>query len=236
MSVGARCEVERLSQNAMSPGFHLNRGVFRPRHVFPDQFEQLLAFARCQPDDRFDIGRAREQHALAGLGVHRHQRVLAGQRPAPDALVVLLAGLGVRTRDVSVYRAQPVEKAAHRRRQPLIGGHEIGPERIAAIGRNSHAAQDRRAGRVDRRGDVGVPAGPRRHHHLFAVLIGGAVFSDRVDLRIALDMAEHGMADRRLAELAGHCDMLRVIKILAPEEHDLPSQEGVAHLPQLPRR
>jgi hypothetical protein len=35
-------------------------------------------------------------------------------------------------------------------------------------------------------------------------------------------MAEHGMADRRLAKLAGHRDMLRMIKVLASEEHDLP--------------
>ena len=49
-------------------------------------------------------------------------------------------------------------------------------------------------------------------------------------------MAEHGVADRRLAELAGHRDMLRMIKVLASEEHDLPFQEGVAHLLQLRRR
>ena len=49
-------------------------------------------------------------------------------------------------------------------------------------------------------------------------------------------MAEHRVADRRLAELAGHCDMLRVIEVLAPEKHDLPFQEGVTHLLQLLRR
>ena len=43
-------------------------------------------------------------------------------------------------------------------------------------------------------------------------------------------MAKHGMTDRRLAELAGHRDMLRMIKVLTSEEHDLPFQEGVAHL------
>jgi hypothetical protein len=83
---------------------------------------------------------------------------------------------------------------------------------------------------------MSVPAGPRRHHHLFAILIGGAGFGDRVDLRIALDMAEHGMADRRLAELAGHRDMLRMIKVLASEEHDLPFQESLADLIHLLRR
>src|SRR4051812_43626223 len=120
--------------------------VFRPRYVLPDQFEQLLAFPWCQPDDRLDVGGAREQHALAGLGVHRHERVLAGQRAALDALVVLLPGLGVRTRDVGVNGAQGVDKAAQRPRQPLIGGNEVGPERVAAIGRDRHATQDRGEG------------------------------------------------------------------------------------------
>ena len=46
-------------------------------------------------------------------------------------------------------------------------------------------------------------------------------------------MAEHGMADRRLAELARHRDVLRMIEMLAAEEHDLPFQEGVTHLLQL---
>ena len=73
-------------------------------------------------------------------------------------------------------------------------------------------------------------------HHLFAILVGGAVLGDRVDLRIALDMAEDGMADRRLAELAGHRDMLRMIEVLASEERDLPFQEGGAHILQLRRR
>jgi hypothetical protein len=49
-------------------------------------------------------------------------------------------------------------------------------------------------------------------------------------------MAKHGMADCRFAELTGHRDMLRMIKVLASEEHDLPFQEGVAHLVQLLRR
>ena len=49
-------------------------------------------------------------------------------------------------------------------------------------------------------------------------------------------MAEHGMADRRLAELARHRDVLRVIEMLVAEEDDLPFQEGVAHLLHLLRR
>jgi hypothetical protein len=46
-------------------------------------------------------------------------------------------------------------------------------------------------------------------------------------------MAEHGMTDGRLAELPRHRDMLRMVEVLAAEEHDLPLQEGVTHLLQL---
>jgi hypothetical protein len=115
-------------------------------------------------------------------------------------------------------------------------GDEVGPERIAAIGRDRHAPQDRGERRVDRRRNVGVPARPRRHHHLLAVLVRGAVLGDRVDLGIALDMTEHRMPDRRLAELARHRDMLSVIEVLAAEEYHLPFQEGVTHLLHLFRR
>ena len=62
------------------------------------------------------------------------------------------------------------------------------------------------------------------------------VLGDRIDFGIALDMAEHGMADRRLAELARHRDMLRMIEVLVAEEDDLPFQEGVPHLLHLLRR
>ena len=58
----------------------------------------------------------------------------------------------------------------------------------------------------------------------------------RVDLGMALDMAEHGMADGRLAELARHRHVLRVIEMLSAKEDDLPLQEGIAHLLQLVRR
>ena len=47
-------------------------------------------------------------------------------------------------------------------------------------------------------------------------------------------MAEHGVADGRLAHLARKGDVALVIEVLAPEEHDLPAQEGVIDC--LPRR
>ena len=53
---------------------------------------------------------------------------------------------------------------------------------------------------------------------------------------MALDMAEHRMTDRRLAELARHGDMLCVIEILVAKEDDLPLQESVPHRLQLLRR
>ena len=46
-------------------------------------------------------------------------------------------------------------------------------------------------------------------------------------------MAEDGVADGRLAELARHGYVLRVIEMLATKEHHLPFQEGVPHLLQL---
>jgi hypothetical protein len=49
-------------------------------------------------------------------------------------------------------------------------------------------------------------------------------------------MAEHGMSNRRIAELARHRDMLCVVEMLVTEENDLPFQKGVADLIHLLRR
>jgi hypothetical protein len=49
-------------------------------------------------------------------------------------------------------------------------------------------------------------------------------------------MAEHGVTDRRLAELPRHRDVLRMIEMLVAKEDNLPFQERVAHLLHLLRR
>src|SRR5437762_7805750 len=147
--------------------------------------------------------------------------MLAGQSTALDALVILAARLRVFPRHIFVDTAQPVNEPAHRWREPIVSGRKIGPEGVAAIGRYRHAAQNRGAGRVDGRRDVRVPARPQGHHHRLAVLVGGAVLGDRVDLGIPLDMAEYGMTDGRLAKLARHCDVLRMVEMLTTEEDDL---------------
>ena len=57
----------------------------------------------------------------------------------------------------------PSTKARMGRRQRHVGGVQVSPERVAALGRDRDAAQDRGHRRVNRGGDVGMPAGPRRH-------------------------------------------------------------------------
>jgi hypothetical protein len=59
--------------------------------------------------------------------------------------------------------------------------------------------------------------------------MGRPVLRDRVNLGIALDMAKDGVANRGLAELPRHGDMLCMVQILAAKENHLPLQEGVTH-------
>src|SRR5690348_13729978 len=42
MSVGARCTVERLSQNAMSPSFHLKRTVYSGRVMCSHRISRIF--------------------------------------------------------------------------------------------------------------------------------------------------------------------------------------------------
>ena len=62
----------------------------------------------------------------------------------------------------AMHAAQAIDECPHDRRQRVIGRDQVGELGVAAVGRHDLAAQDRRSRRIDRRGDVGVPAGPRR--------------------------------------------------------------------------
>src|ERR1019366_6907196 len=228
MSVGARCEVERLSQKAMSPSFHLKRTVYSGRVTCSHSISRIVWLSRgVSPTTVFREGWADEQNTLPGLGMDGHQRMLTLQCAALDAFVVHAAWFGALARHEFMNTAQPVDEPAHRRRQSVIGGDKIGPECVPAIRWYRHAAQDRGTRRVDRGRDVGVPAGPGCHHHRGAIFVGGPVLGDRVDFRKALDMAEHRVADGRLAELARHGHMPRVIEMLPAKEDDLPFQKSV---------
>lgn len=154
--------------------------------------------------------------------------------PAADALVVGLALGGTGGRLEPMDAAQPVNDATHRLRETLVGHREIGPERVAAVGWNGHAAKDGSLGRVQRGGDVRMPSGPRSLRARATIGLSRAELGDRVDLGKILDMAEHGVADGRLAHLSRKGDVAPVIEVLAPEEDDLPAQESVVDC--FPRR
>jgi len=51
-----------------------------------------------------------------------------------------------------------------------------------------------------------------------------------------LHMAEHGMPDGGLTELARHGDVLGVVEVLVAEEDHLPLEEGIPHRLHLVRR
>src|SRR2546430_2395689 len=114
--------------------------------------------------------------------MHAHDRMLGLQFPAADALVVGLALGGTGGRLEPMDAAQPVNDAAHRLRETLVGYREIGPERVAAVGWNSHAAQDGSLGRVQRGGDVRMPSGPRSLRGRATLGLSRAELGDRGDL------------------------------------------------------
>ncbi len=56
------------------------------------------------------------------------------------------------------------------------------------------------------------------------------MLGDRVDFRIILDIAEHGMANGQFAELAGKIAVLIMVEMLVVEENHFPFQQGRADL------
>src|SRR6185436_6407273 len=135
-----------------------------------------------------------------------------------DTLVVGLARGGTSGRLEPMDAAQPVNDATHRLRETLVGHREIGPERVAAVGRNGHAAEDGSLGRVQRGGDVRMPSGPRSLRARATMSLCRAELGDRVDLGEIVDMAEDGVPDRRLPHLSRKGDVGPVIEVLTAEE------------------
>ena len=63
-----------------------------------------------------------------------------------------------------------------------------------------------------------------------------AVLGDRIDFRIALDVSEHHVAGRQVAELTGEVAMLIVVEELVAEEHHLPFHQRFPDVLDLLRR
>src|SRR6516162_10157183 len=80
-----------------------------------------------------------------------------------------------------------------------------------------------------------MPTKPGRNHHRVVFFVRGPVLRDRIDLGMVLEVAEHRMTDRWLAELTRHGDMLCVTQILVPEEDDFPFEESIPYRLQLLR-
>src|SRR5262245_34781293 len=114
--------------------------------------------------------------------MHAHDRMLGLQLPAADALVVRLPLGGTGRSLEPMDAAQPINDATHRLRETLVGHREIGPERVAAVGRNGHAAEDGSLWRVQRGGDVRMPPGPRSLRARATIGLSRAELGDRVDL------------------------------------------------------
>ena len=200
-------------------------GEFTGHRVFPQQLQQHARFTRAQAGDGLEKTGADVEHLFSALGVHGDQRVLADQGVVPDQLQVFGCGAGARGRAEAVLAAQALEKGLQRLGKRVIGGCQIGPLRVAAIGRNRHAAQNGGRGRIVRGRDIGMPAGPGAALGFAAVAVGAAVLGNRVQLGVALDMAEHRMAYGQLAKLACERHMLLVAQMLVAKEHHFPAQQ-----------
>jgi len=108
---------------------------------------------------------AEHEAAFAGRGVHAHHRMLGLEQAAGEdiavALRALLVQIGRRARGgvvvvVAVDGAQPVGQRLQIVGQALVGRRRVGPDRVAAIGRDHHRPQDRHLRIGDLEGHVGI--------------------------------------------------------------------------------
>ena len=123
---------------------------------------------------------------------------------------------------VTVHAAQPVEERPQRGRKRVVGGREVRELRVTAVRRHRHAAQNRRGGRIQHGGEIGVPARPGADGVGLEVRMPLAPLRYRIDFGESVLVAIEHMPDRRLPERAREGHVLRVIEVLIAEEHDLP--------------
>ena len=112
----------------------------------------------------------------------------------------------------------------------LVGGVGVGPQGVAAGGRDHDGVEDRAERRALHERDVGVPAlaVPVLLGRDLLVELAGLRVVDLEDLLVFLEPGDDGVGDRGLAEECGECGVLLGVQVGAREEDDLVVEEGLA--------
>ena len=129
-----------------------------------------------------------------------------------------------------MHRGEPVDQLADGLGEVLVGGIGVGPQGVAAGGRDDDGVEDGAERRALHEGDVGVPA------LAVAVLLGrellvelaGLRVVDLEDLLVLVEPGDDGVGHRGLAEEGGECRVLLGAQVGAREEDDLVVEEGLA--------
>ena len=203
-------------------------GVLGPGDVVLQQPDQVPRRRRGE-SEHGACEAAEQERPFAGLRVHPDQRML-GLVDGGDELLVCrrqrrvdplaaVEGAGV-VEVVGVQDPQPVSQLAQFRRQALVRGDGVGPDRVSAGRRDHHGVQQGEGrGPVDE-GHVGVP-------------VVGLAALERVDLlqeRLAGWRSQRRVAQGQRAQPFGEGDLPAVVQALAAQEHHLVLQEGLADL------
>eukprot|EP01022_Parablepharisma_sp_SALTPOND_P008982 TRINITY_DN1374_c0_g5_i1.p2 TRINITY_DN1374_c0_g5~~TRINITY_DN1374_c0_g5_i1.p2 ORF type:complete len:1491 (+),score=638.18 TRINITY_DN1374_c0_g5_i1:28616-33088(+) len=199
-------------------------GVFQAGDVAFQQLEQVFRIRRRVTQQLLDEV-AQHQRAFATLGMHPHHRMLGlvegGGEDFAIAFQACLGGIEARgiVIVVGMQRPQLVGQLAQRRWQVLVGLGGIGPDRVAAGGRDHHRAQDRGlwVGHIE--GHVGMPG------------VGApAVFGIQLQqVAGAVAHRHRGMRHQLAPELAEGFLAGIVEVVLATEEQHLVTQQRGAH-------
>ena len=153
--------VARLSQKATLPGAHRNRTWYSGRAISPKRWSRIHRLSSGVTSTMWSVKPGVTNSARSPVsGCTRTTGWMDTSGTSPEAIGVAVVAAGGLVADaVAVLGPQRVDERLHRLGQALVGGHEVGPRRVAAVGREDVGAQDRARRRVHRRGDVGVPAG-----------------------------------------------------------------------------
>src|SRR5690606_1410318 len=205
--------------------------VLGSHYLFEKQLQQVLALPRGKSDDALEERRADKQRATPAFRMDPHQRVVTDQFPGFYLLDEGVLRLAAFWRSEAMFADQGIQIPPQRFGQALIRRFQIRPLGIPPIGRYIHSSKDGSGRRVDRGGDVGMPAGPGAQGTRFGKSCGIAITGNRVDLWEALLVTEYRVTYRGLAEVLGKADVLGMGQRLVTEENHLPAHQRFAYLP-----
>src|SRR5579875_41813 len=216
-------------------------GVLVAAELLVEDAQDGVALPFAEADDIPGEMRVDEDGLLARFGVDPHDRVHGAQHRLGHR--VFLGDDAEPPGMPLVHGVEPVDGGLYGRGEALVGGHQIGPLRVAGVVGDDLGPEDRPPGRVGDEGEVGVPpvggvvvfsSGVGRVARIDTPQLGGPPPApagvEGQELRVFFAFTADRVPGVELADRPPEGDLLLAGDGLVAEEHDSPAQQRLTDL------